>query len=282
LHALFTVSWQRMIKRVPIGTQCGTFEVFTKRLGDDPRRRVLLVHGGPGATHQYLEPLEALHAELVFYDQLGSAHSDQPDDDRLWTVERFVDEVEQVRIAYELDDFILYGHSWGAMLALEYALAHGSRLKGLVLSNALPSIPDHNRGVQALIDGLGLTVSHPELVPRVFAEHMCRLKDWPPPLVSSFGSIHAGLSRALRGDSQLFVGGRLAHWDRKADLGRLAMPTLVISARHDVCPDQQRAMADAIPHGSFALCPDGSHLPMWDDRDVYLQQLQAFIDRVAH
>ena len=268
-----------MIKRVPIRTSCGTFEVFTKRLGSHPRRRVLLLHGGPGATHEYLSPLEGLRAELIFYEQLGSAHSDQPDDDRLWTIERFVDEVEQVRLAHELDAFILYGHSWGAILALEYALAHGSRLKGLVLSNMMPSIVDHNHAIQALIDALALPDNHPELIPQVFAKHMCRLDVWPPSLNHSFSAINPRVSKLLRGDSPLFVGGQLATWDRKADLHRLTVPTLVMAARHDAGPERLRAMADAIPNGSFVLCPNGSHVCMWDDREAYLQHLQEFLDR---
>jgi proline iminopeptidase len=239
----------------------------------------LLLHGGPGATHEYLEPLEDLRAELIFHEQLGSAHSDQPDDDRLWTMERFVDEVEQVRLAHELDDFVLYGHSWGAILALEYALAHGSRLKGLVLSNMIASIADHNRIMQELIDAIGLPNDHPEVVSQVFAKHMCRLSDWPVPLNRSFSAINPRLSKLLRGDSPLFVGGRLATWDRKADLHRLTMPTLVIAARYDAGPDQLRSMAEAIPNGSFALCPNGSHVCMWDDREAYLQHLQEFLDR---
>jgi proline iminopeptidase len=270
-----------MHKRVAIRTSSGTFQVFTKRRGADARRRVLVLHGGPGATHDYLQPLEDLEAELIFHEQLGSARSDRPDDDRLWTVERFVDEVEQVRVAYGLEDFILYGHSWGAMLALEYALAHGSHLKALVLSNALPSIPDHNRIVQGLLDALGLPADHPELLPRAFAEHMCRLTPWPEPVQRSFAEIDPRLSTILRGDRPLFVGGRLATWDRTADLHRLTMPTLVIAARHDAGPELLRATAEAIPQGSYVLCPDGSHLPMWDDREVYLRHLQSFIDRFA-
>jgi proline iminopeptidase len=118
------------IRRIPIETPKGTFRVWTKRVGDSPHMKLLLLHGGPAATHEYFECFEeflpAEGIELIYYDQLGSAHSDQPKDPDLWTVERFVEEVEQVRKALGLgrDNFYLLGHSWGGILATEYALKY--------------------------------------------------------------------------------------------------------------------------------------------------------------
>src|SRR5947209_17267738 len=125
------------VRMVPIETAVGAFKVWTKRVGNNPQLRVLLLHGGPGATHEYLEAfdsyLPAAGVEYYYYDQLGSAFSDQPDDGSLWELDRFVDEVEQVRkaLGLERDSFVLYGHSWGGILAIEYALAHPDSLKGL-------------------------------------------------------------------------------------------------------------------------------------------------------
>lgn len=267
-----------MFDRIPIQTPHGTFEVRTRRGGTGGRHRMLTLHGGPGATHEYLEPLEELAAELIFYDQLGSSGSDQPDDARLWTIDRFVDEVEQVRAAYELDQFVLYGHSWGAILALEYALVHGPRLEGLVLSNMPPSTDDHNRLVMQALGRLGLPVDAPERVPRVFAEHMLRVAPWPEPVQRAFSSIDPRVSSALRGSDPLLVSGRLATWDRRSELHRLTMPTLVLTADHDLGGAELRALASTVPHGRFASCPNGSHLPMWDDREAYLDHLRLFLD----
>jgi proline iminopeptidase len=139
------------VKMIPVETPRGTFRVWTKRVGNNPKVKVLLLHGGPGATHEYFEGFEgflpAEGIEFIYYDQLGSAYSDQPRDESLWTTERFVDEVEQVRQALGLDrdNFYLLGHSWGGILATEYALAHQQHLKGLVISNMMMSIPDYNR-----------------------------------------------------------------------------------------------------------------------------------------
>ena len=130
------------MRLIPIETPSGTFHVWTKRVGNNPTMKVLLLHGGPGATHEYLEAFDSFlpgaGIEYYYYDQLGSAYSDQPDEPELWELPRFVHEVEQVRKALGLDatNFYLYGQSWGGILAIEYALAHQKNLKGLIISNA--------------------------------------------------------------------------------------------------------------------------------------------------
>jgi proline iminopeptidase len=133
------------VRMIPITTPLGTFNVWTKRIGNNPALKVLLLHGGPGGTHDYFEAfdsfLPAARVEYYYYDQLGSGRSDNPADPRMWDLDRFIDEVEQVRIALELgpDNFVLLGHSWGGILAMEYALKHGDALKGLVISNMMSS-----------------------------------------------------------------------------------------------------------------------------------------------
>jgi pimeloyl-ACP methyl ester carboxylesterase len=139
------------VRMLPVTTPAGTHRVWTKRTGNNTVTKLLLLHGGPGATHEYLLAfdsfLPAAGVEYDYYDQLGSGWSDRPDDPSLWTIDRFVDEVEQVRLALSLasENFILYGQSWGALLAIEYALAHPQHLKGLVISNMMASIPAYNR-----------------------------------------------------------------------------------------------------------------------------------------
>src|SRR6266702_3753976 len=136
-------------RMIPVSTPKGTYRVWTKRVGNDPDLKLLLLHGGPGATHEYLEAcdsyLPAAGVEYYYYDQLGSGFSDQPDEPSLWELDRFVDEVEQVRRALGLDreNFVLYGQSWGGILAMEYALAHQEHLRGLVISNMMASAPDY-------------------------------------------------------------------------------------------------------------------------------------------
>jgi proline iminopeptidase len=138
------------IKLIPVHTPEGDFHVWTKRVGNNPAIKVLLLHGGPGATHEYFEAFDsyfpAAGIEYYYYDQLGSAYSDQPDAPELWNLPRFVDEVEQVRQALGLDrnNFYLLGHSWGGILAIEYALKYQQHLKGLIISDMMASIPAYN------------------------------------------------------------------------------------------------------------------------------------------
>lgn len=165
------------VRMIPIDTPKGTFKVWTKRVGNNPKIKLLLLHGGPGATHEYFEAfdsfLPAAGIEYYYYDQLGSYYSDQPDDPELLDLPRFVAEVEQVRQALGLDrdNFYLYGQSWGGILAIEYALQHQQHLKGLIISNMMASIPAYNEYAE--------TVLMAEMDPDVLAE-------WPEPVLRTF------------------------------------------------------------------------------------------------
>src|SRR6185295_862965 len=138
------------VKMIPVVTPKGTFKVWTKRIGNNPKIKVLLLHGGPGVTHEYLEAFDsffpAAGIEYYYYDQLGSFYSDQPDEPDLWDLPRFVEEVEEVRLALglEQESFYLYGQSWGGILAIEYALKYQQNLAGLIISNMMASIPAYN------------------------------------------------------------------------------------------------------------------------------------------
>jgi proline iminopeptidase len=293
------------VKMTPIHTPKGDFKVWTKRFGSNPRVKVLLLHGGPGATHEYFEALETGFAargiEFIYYDQLGSAYSDQPTEQSLWTIDRFVDEVEQVRVALGLtkDNFYLLGHSWGGILAVEYALRHGEQLKGLIISNMMMSIPDYNKYAEtvlakqmdpAVVAEIKAIEARGEfesprymeiLLPNFYQKHFCRLEAWPDAVNRSFARINRSIYVLMQGPSEFGASGLLESWDRKADLPKLAMPTLVIGARHDTMdPEHMRWISTQVQHGSFLLCPDGAHMAMWDDQKVYLQGVATFLDAV--
>jgi proline iminopeptidase len=295
------------VKLIPIHTPKGDFKVWTKRFGENPRIKLLLLHGGPAATHEYFEalesPLAAKGIEFIYYDQLGSAFSDQPAEPSLWTVERFVDEVEQVRTALGLDkdNFYLLGHSWGGILATEYALRHGDHIKGLIISNMMMSIPEYNHYADtvlakqmdpALVAEIKAIESRGEyesprymeiLLPNFYHKHICRLADWPDAVNRSFGRLNRSIYVPMQGPSEFRASGLLEQWDRKADLPKLAMPTLVIGATHDTMdPEHMRWVSTQVQHGSFLLCPNGSHLAMWDDQQTYVHGLIAFLEAVDH
>ena len=290
------------IRMIPIETPAGTFRVWTKRTGNNPSCRVLLLHGGPGATHEYLlgfdSFLPAAGVEYYYYDQLGSGWSDRPDDPALVDLDRYVDEVEQVRAALGLDAFFLYGQSWGGILGIEYALAHPEHLSGLVISNMMASIPAYNAYAdEVLIPGLDADrvaeikaleaagdTSNPRYEELLLAEHYVKhvlrlpVEQWPEPVARSFGRINHDVYVPMQGPSELGASGALVEWDRFEDLARIEVPTLVIGATHDTMdPAHLRAMADRLPHGDYLHCPDGSHLSMYDDQQTYMTGLVAWL-----
>jgi proline iminopeptidase len=295
------------VKLIPVDTSKGTFHVWTKRIGNSPRMRVLLLHGGPGSTHEYLEAFDsyfpAAGIEYYYYDQLGSHYSDQPDEPDLWELPRFVDEVEQVRTALGLDaqTFYLYGHSWGGILALEYALRYQQRLKGLIISNMMASIPAYNTyALAVLMPAMDPTAlmeiqsyeaegdyQNPRymelLMEHHYVHHVLRMPadDWPDPVKRGFAHINPAIYVPLQGPSELGASGKLADWDRTADLGQVATPTLVIGARYDTMdPGHLERMAVAVQRGRYLYCPSGSHLALYDDQQVYVRGLVEFVHDV--
>ena len=295
------------VRSVPISTPHGTFKVWTKRVGNNPRVKLLLLHGGPGATHEYFEPcdsyLPAAGVEFYYYDQLGSHYSDQPDIPALWEIPRFVDEVEQVRLALGLDagNFFLLGHSWGGILALEHALRYQRHLKGLVISNMMASIPAYNEYAQRVLmptmDAVALAeikrleavkdYANPRymelLMQHHYIYHVLRmpLGDWPDPVERAFKHLNPKVYIPMQGPSERGASGKLAAWDRRADLPSISSPTLTIGAHYDTMdPKHMEGMARSLPRGRYLDCPAGSHMAMFDDQERYFEGLIRFLNDV--
>ncbi|MEK7818958.1 MAG: proline iminopeptidase-family hydrolase [Bacteroidota bacterium] len=293
------------IKMIPIETPIGKFNVWTKRFGNNSRIKVLLLHGGPAATHEYLEAFESFFPQEGFefyqYDQLGSYYSDQPTDSSLWTTERFVEEVEQVRIALGLnkDNFYLYGNSWGGILAMEYALKYQNNLKGLLISNMIASCPDYGKYAEEVlskqmdpkvlkeikdIESRG-DFTNPRymelLLPNFYKEHLCRLEVWPDAVNRSFKHTNSTIYTLMQGPSEFGIAGRLANWDRSKDLPQLTIPTLTVGAKHDTMdPEYMKWMSTQVKKGRFLFCPNGSHMSMWDDQKVFFDGVIKFVKDV--
>lgn len=292
------------VKMIPVNTAQGTFRVWTKRIGNNPTVKVLLLHGGPGLTHEYWEAFDsyfpAAGIEYYYYDQLGSAYSDRPDEPELWELPRFVDEVEQVRRALRLEhtNFYLLGHSWGGILAIEYALKYQQHLKGLIISNMMASVPAYNEYAKAVlmpamdqtalaeIKRLEAAGEHENprymelLIPHHYVEHVLRMppEQWPEPVTRAFMHLNPKIYVPMQGPSELGASGKLVNWDRTGDLGKIAVPTLVIGARYDTMdPAHMETMASQVQKGRYLYCPDGSHMAMYDDQKVYCDGLLQFI-----
>jgi proline iminopeptidase len=291
------------VRRIPIKTPRGEFSVWTKRFGNNPRIKVLILHGGPGGNHEFYESFESFlpreGVEFIYYDQLGSAFSDQPDDDSLWQIDRFVDEVEQVRQALGLgpDNFYLLGHSWGGMLAVEYALKHQQHLKGLVISNMMMSSADYNayaanvlakqmdpavvKEVKALeAKGDFESPRYMELlIPHFYEKHFLRrpAAEWPDAATRGFARLNKKIYVLMQGPSEFGMSGRLETWDRKADLPKITVPTLVIGSTHDTMdPQHMEWVSKQVKSGRFLLT-GGGHMSMWDDQATFFPGLISFL-----
>jgi proline iminopeptidase len=295
-------------RRILISTPVGQFEVWTRTTGNNPKARLLLLHGGPGASAEYFESLaESLVAagiEVIEYDQLGSYRSDQPTDTSLWDLDRFVDEVEQVRVALGLDrtNFFLLGHSWGGILTMEYTLRYGDNVKGIIISNMMSSIPAYNRYAHEVfmptMDQTALArikeleaaeqYAEPEyqelLMEHHYVHHVLRAPadEWPEIVVQSFDHINQEVYVLMQGPSELGASGSLVEWDRFVDLHNITVPALVVSGEYDTMdPAHMRAMAEEMTNGQSLHCPNGSHMAMWDDADVYTSGVLHFIEEVS-
>lgn len=295
------------VQMIQIQTPDGPHKVWTKRVGHNPKLKLLLLHGGPGSTHDYFEAMDSwlpgAGVEYYFYDQLGSGRSDHPENDDLWTIDRFVDEVEQVRAALKLDDsnFCLLGHSWGGILAIEYALAHQDKLKCLIISNMMASAPDYDKYAQdvlgpgfdpaALKEIMALETAKDFSNPRYmelltkehYERHILRMPsaEWPEPVQHAFGAMNQNVYVLMQGPSEFGISGRLENWDRKADLAKITVPTLTIGGQHDsMDPAHMKWMAEQMPKGQH-LATQGSHMAMYDDQETYMKGLIAFLKSIG-
>ena len=294
---------------IPIQTPKGMFKVWTKRVGNNPTIKVLLLHGGPGMTHELYSSFDgyfpAEGIEYYYYDQLGSYYSDQPSDNDLWTIERFVDEVEQVRLALGLnkDNFFLYGQSWGGILAMEYALKYQENVKGLVISNMMASLDDYEKYAKEVLG--------PQMPGEVFEEimeieanndfqnpryeellmehhyqyHVLRmpLEEWPEAVVRSLEHLNPEVYVYMQGHSEFGItaGASLKGWDLTMELPKLTVPTLVVGAGHDTMdPKHMEWMSTQVKNGRYLFCPDGSHMVQYDDQKVFFEGLIQFIKDV--
>jgi len=292
------------IKIIPIETPKGKFNIWTKTIGNNPKIKVLLLNGGPGGTHECFESFESFFPaegiEFIYYDQLGCGNSDNPKDETMWDLARFVEEVEQVRIALHLDkdNFYLLGHSWGGILAMQYALKYQQNLKGLIISNMMSSCPDYGkyadnvlakqmspavlaevRSIEAKKD-FGNPRYMELLIPNFYEKHILRAPyaAWPDPILRMFSKLNQSLYVTMQGPSEFGIAGNLEKWDVKSQLITLKVPTLTIGAKYDTMdPEHMKWMSKEVQNGSFLYCPNGSHCALYDDQEIYMTGLTKFI-----
>jgi proline-specific peptidase len=273
--------------------------VWYRIAGGGPGVPLLILHGGPGAGHDYLEPLAALGdgRPVIFYDQLGCGKSDIPDDTSLWTVERFAQEVQAVRDALGVERVHLLGQSWGGWLAIEYMLGKPAGVLGLALANTSASAAGFEREARGLIAGLPNdireTIERCETSGEVedpayqaatmafYQKHVCRLPEWPEAITRTVANIAATpVYGQMWGASEFTMTGTLAGWDRSGRLGEIDAPTLVLAGRYDEAqPPLAEELRDGIPGAELVIFENSSHMPHWEEAERYQQVVRDFLRR---
>lgn len=263
---------------------------------------VLVLHGGPGAAHDYLEPIGALAATgrpVIFYDQLGCGLSDRPHDPSLWEVGLFVEEVTAVRQALGLDRLHILGQSWGGMLGMQYALTNPEGLESLIVADSPASmtqwVSEANRlradlppAVQATLlqheaDGTTGTKEYQDAVEVYNARHLCRVAPMPDYVKRSFDQIEADpeVYHTMNGPSEFHVIGKLKTWDITDRLGEITTPTLVLSGRYDeATPLIAETIQRGIPGAEWVLFEESSHMPHVEETERYLEVVDEFLTRI--
>jgi proline-specific peptidase len=269
------------------------------RLLGEGDRTLVLLHGGPGASSRYLRPLEALAdgRRVVVYDQLGCGESDHPDDPSLWRADRFVDELEALRAHLDLETFDLYGHSWGGMLATDYALAHQDRLHSLILASTIADAAllrrEMDRLLEAFPEALRATLRRHEeaattdsdeyhaAMDEVYRRHLCRAVPWSEDVVEGLAAMSQDVYGTMWGPSEFCFTGNLSDWDRVDRLAEIRVPTLItVGSEDELTPACSEQIHERIAGSQLAVFPDCSHMTFYEDRDGYLERVDAFLRSV--
>ena len=272
-------------------------KVWYRAVGDEANAIPLLcLHGGPGFTHHYLEPLESLadRRRVIFYDQLGCGRSDRPGDLTLWNVDRFVEELARVRSALDLDRLHLFGSSWGGMLAMQYVLDRRPELEGLILCGSPASMirwvsdceellaaqnPETRRVIREH-EAAGFT-GCPEYQAAIlgfYRKHVCRLDPSPAGLERSFAEAGYDVYNTMNGPSEFTVTGTLKTWDIMDRLPEIAVRTLLVGGRYDECtPGHLEEMNRRIPGSRLVIIEDASHLCFAEQPERFNEVINSFM-----
>lgn len=274
--------------------------VWYRRAGGGPGLPLLLLHGGPGAGHDYLEPLEGLASgrEVIFYDQLGCGRSDRPDDPSLWRMERSVREVDTVRRALGLERIHLLGQSWGGWLGVEYMLSQPRGIAGLVLASTSASIPQFVAEAVTLKARLPAPMvsvmarceaarqwndpAYLEAVMEFYRRHLCRVHPWPECMQRTVRNLEGNqVYEVMNGPNEFVVIGNLKDWDRIDRLGEIRVPTLITVGAHDeLTPACAETLHAGIAGSRLELFEHSSHTAHIEETARYLEAVEAFLRHV--
>ncbi|GFG66686.1 proline iminopeptidase [Mycobacterium kubicae] len=257
---------------------------------------LLVVHGGPGLPHDYLNALQRLadEREVIYWDQLGCGKSDRPSDARLWTMQRSVAEMDAVVRGLALHRFHLFGNSWGGMLAQQYVLDVPSPVASFVISNSTASIPlfaenvarlklELDAATQAAIDrheaaGTTHSAEYQAAIKTWNETYLCRKRPWPAELQDAFRNMGIEIFETMFGPSDFRITGTVRDWDVVARLSEITIPTLLLAGRYDECsPEEMRDMQQRIAGSRFELFESSSHMPFIEEPDRFDRVMREFL-----
>jgi len=271
-------------------------QVWYQVVGSGDNVPLLTLHGGPGFPHNYLKPLENLSNDrpVVFYDQLGCGNSDRPEEPTLWRSERFVEELAKVRQELKLERVHILGHSWGSMLATDYALTQPDGIVSLILASPPLSIPrfladmetyrkNLPTEVQEVLDrneaaGTIDSEEYEAAVTEFYRRHLCRLDPWPEVLEQTMAGAGLQVYHTMWGPNEFLMTGNLANYDSTSCLGEIAIPTLLTCGRNDeASPDTTAWYQSLIPQAEIAIFEHSTHMPHLEETELYLQVVRDFL-----
>lgn len=272
--------------------------IYWRRFGSGDKTPLLTLHGGPGAAHNYLLSMKALADErpVIFYDQLGTGKADAPADEKIYTIQRSVDELDAVRNALGLEKVVLFGHSWGSMLAIEYLCqGRGRGVEKLILGGALASVPQAIAGQQRLIDAMpdgyaaqlhGLekagkmdTPEYAALTQKFYDNFVLRVPPTPD-AAASFEALSKSIAyRVMNGPNEFYITGIIKDWDRRRDLKAITQKTLITTGEFDeVTLDCHETIRDGIAGPRrLVVMKDCSHMTMVEQPEAYNTLIRGFL-----
>ncbi|TDL75834.1 alpha/beta fold hydrolase [Rhodococcus qingshengii] len=274
------------------------YQKFNENSGGTP---VIILHGGPGSSSYSLEGLQALQEDrpVILYDQLGCGRSDRPTDKSLWQLDRFVEELEQVRGALNLDEVHILGHSWGTTLAAAYCLTKPSGVKSVIFSSPCLSAPrwekDQIENLKKLPFEIQETIKYCEENGTTDSEEfkaaiqefnkvfVCRVQEEPDPEWVKRGSGYRNpeIYNIMWGPSEFSVKGNLKFFDCTSRLHEISCPTLFTCGRYDeATPESTEYFSSLVPNGQFHVFENSAHLPYFEEKDEFLRVVGNFLNKI--
>ena len=274
-------------------------EIMSYGFGDrDPSKLIIAVNGGPGLPCDFMRDSHSFISKqgwfFVAYDQLGVGKSDNPQDPSLWTIDRYIEEIEAVRAHYGADKVHLIGQSWGGWQALEYASRYGERIASLILENTCADVSYfllelgrlREKSDPALAEKMTAfevkgdtgAPEYQELVMQFYSQHMCRTEGLPPPMLRSVQGMNHAIYGHMIGSSDFHYTGNLKGWSRLDVLPTMTAPTLVLVGEHDlITPNCAELMDHLLPNSKLVTLPGCSHSPFLEDLPAYQETVNSFL-----